>query len=74
MSEMREINRKLDVIPAQAGTQVTSPQGLGQLDSPPFLRGLVLRNIPHSSGPVTWAPACAGVTPGWLVALQSRHP
>jgi hypothetical protein len=79
---MRDGNHKLNVIPAQAGTQVPYPLGFGQLGCARFLRGSTVRDTPHSCGPVTWAPAImpkaclrhdAGVTPAFGVASESRH-
>ena len=62
---------KLDVIPAEAGTQDTSPQRHG-----PKARAWPRsadRKAPHLLGLVTWAPAFAGVTPGRAGTISQRH-
>jgi hypothetical protein len=69
---MRTGSRKLNVIPAQAGTQVTLQGSFGSLVSRRSLRSLALPNVTHLRGRVNWAPAFAGVTPNIGDTFKSR--
>jgi hypothetical protein len=62
-----------DVIPAEAGTQGTSPPGLGPLPNLVSRLRPADRKAAHLFGPVIWAPAFAGVTPSGTRVIHSRN-
>jgi hypothetical protein len=70
---VRNATRKLNVIPAKAGTQVTCSQRPGSLSWGPSPRGSRFYKAPDLGGPVNWPPAFAGVTPTESLATSQRR-